>query len=145
MSPRKTRKLLETEQYSRNLIKEINTWAFHFVRYLGSFSKGTKEELRQMDQRTRKLRAMSKALHPSDDVDWLCVSRYKGGRGLVSIEDSVDVSIQWFEDYIKKRRGRLITVTRNNIYHMLGITHLFPHNELVHLPYIAVAINTRAD
>ena len=29
--------------------------------------------------------------------------------------------------------------------YMLGITHLFPYNELVHLPYIAVATNTRAD
>ena len=28
---------------------------------------------------------------------------------------------------------------------VLGITHLFPHNEIVHLPYIAVAINSRAD
>ena len=28
---------------------------------------------------------------------------------------------------------------------VLGITHLFPYNELAHLPYIAVATNTRAD
>ena len=28
---------------------------------------------------------------------------------------------------------------------LLGITHLFPHNEVVHLPYIAVTTNTRAD
>ena len=28
---------------------------------------------------------------------------------------------------------------------MLGIALLFPHNELVHLPYIAVATNTRED
>ena len=28
-------------------------------------------------------------------------------------------------------------------YIMLGIIPLFPHNELVHLPYIAVATNTR--
>ena len=27
-------------------------------------------------------------------------------------------------------------------YFLLGITHLFPNNELVHLPYIAVATNT---
>ena len=27
--------------------------------------------------------------------------------------------------------------------YLLGITHLFLHNELVHLPYIAVATNTR--
>ena len=34
-----------------------------------------------------------KALYLRDDVDRLYVSRKKGGRGLVSIEDSVDVSI----------------------------------------------------
>ena len=28
---------------------------------------------------------------------------------------------------------------------VLGITHLFLHNELVYLTYIAVATNTRAD
>ena len=32
-----------------------------------------------------------------------------------------------------------------NEWVLLGITHLFPHNELVHLPFIAVAIKTRAD
>ena len=29
------------------------------------------------------------------------------------------------------------------MYVLLGITHLIPHNELVHLPHIAVATNTR--
>ena len=33
-------------------------------------------------------------------------------------EDSVDVSIQRIEDYIKKRGGRLITATRNNTDNM---------------------------
>ena len=47
-----------------------------------------------MDQRTRKLMTMHKALHPRDDVDRLYVSRKEGGRGLASIEDSVDASIQ---------------------------------------------------
>ena len=28
--------------------------------------------------------------------------------------------------------------------YLLGITHLSPHNELVHLSYIAVATNTRS-
>ena len=30
-------------------------------------------------------------------------------------------------------------------WYFLGTTHLFPPNELVHLAYIAVATNTRAD
>ena len=36
------------------------------------------------------------------------------GRGLASIEDSVDASIQRLEDYIQKHDGRLITAFRND-------------------------------
>ena len=46
-----------------------------------------------MNQRTRKLMTMNKALHPRDDVDRLYVSRKEGGRGLTCIEDSADASI----------------------------------------------------
>ena len=57
---------------------------------------------------------MHKVLHPRDDVDRLYVPRKEGGRGLDSIEDSVDTSIQRLEDYIEKRERGLITVIRNN-------------------------------
>ena len=49
-----------------------------------------------MDQRTRKLMTMHNALHPSEYVDRLYVSRKEGGRGLNTNEDSVDASIQQF-------------------------------------------------
>ena len=91
---RRTRKQLKTKRSSRNLIKGINTWAVSLVRYSGPFLKWTREELKQMDQRTRKLMTMHKASHPRDDVDRLYVSRKEGGRGLASLEDSVDASIQ---------------------------------------------------
>ena len=109
----RTRKLLETKLCSRNLIKGINTWAVLLVRYSGPFLKWTRE-LKQMDQRTRKLMTIHKALHPRDDVDRLYVSRKEEGRGLASIEDSVDASIQRLEDYIEKHEGRLILAIRNN-------------------------------
>ena len=57
---------------------------------------------------------MHKDLHPRDDVDRLYISRKDGGRGLASIEDSVDALIQRLEDYIQKRDGRLITAIRND-------------------------------
>ena len=57
---------------------------------------------------------MHKALHPRDEVDRLYVSRKEGGRGLASIGDSVDTSIQQLEDYIQKHEGGLITATRND-------------------------------
>ena len=66
-----------------------------------------------MDQETRKLMTMHKALQSRDDVDRLYVSR-KGGRGLTRTEDSVEATIPRLEDYTEKRRGRLMTVTRNN-------------------------------
>ena len=54
-----------------------------------------------MDQKTRKLMIMQKALHPREDVGRLYVYRKEGGRGLASIEDSVDASIQQLQDYIE--------------------------------------------
>ena len=45
-----------------------------------------------MDQKKTKLMTMRKAQHPRDDVDRLYILRKAGGRGLGSIEDSVDAS-----------------------------------------------------
>ena len=57
---------------------------------------------------------MHKTLHPRDDVDRLYVSRKEGGRGLTSIEDSIDASIQKLKNYVEKHEGRLITAIRND-------------------------------
>ena len=59
---RRTRKLLETKLSSRNLIKGINTSAVILIRYSGPFLKRTRKERKQMNQRTRKLMTMHKAL-----------------------------------------------------------------------------------
>ena len=72
-----------------------------------------------MDQRTRKLMTMHKALHPRDDIDRLYVSRKERGRGLASIEDSVETSIKRLEeciekDCIEKNERGLITAIRND-------------------------------
>ena len=57
---------------------------------------------------------MHKALDTREDVDRLYVSRKEGGRGLTSIEDSVDSSIQRLKDYIQKHDGGLITAIWND-------------------------------
>ena len=108
---RRTRKLLETKLYSKNIIKRINTWA---VRYSGPFSKWTREDLKQRDQITRKVMTMHKALYPRHGDDRLYVSIKVGERELTSIDDSSNVSIQWPEDYTEKRERGLISTTRNN-------------------------------
>ena len=97
-SKRRTRKLLETKLNSRNLTKGINTWAVPLVRYSGHFLKWTRDELKWIDQRTKKVMTMYKTLHLRDDVDRLYVPRKEEGRGLASIEDRVDTSIQRLEN-----------------------------------------------
>ena len=67
-----------------------------------------------MDKRKRKLMTMHKALHPRDDVDRLYVSWKEGERGLASIEDNVDTSLQRLEDNKEKHERRLITSIRND-------------------------------
>ena len=49
---------------------------------------------------------IQKALQPKDDIDLLYVSR-KGGRGLASNEDWVDVSIRRLEHHIKKDQRKI--------------------------------------
>ena len=56
---------------------------------------------------------MHKALHPRDAVaDYKY--QEKRGRGLASIEEIVDASIQRLKDYIEKHEGGLITAIRND-------------------------------
>ena len=57
---------------------------------------------------------MHQALHSRDDVDRRYVSKKEGGRGLASIEDTVDASIQRLEDSLEKKEGGLITAIKND-------------------------------
>ena len=63
---------------------------------------------------------MHEALYPRYDVDILYVSIKWGGRGLASIEDSVDASIHRLEDYIEKLKGGLIPAISNNTDNTMG-------------------------
>ena len=58
----------------------INTWVVFQRGYSGPFLNWTREELRNVDIRTRKLVSRYKALHPRDDIDRLYVTRKEGGR-----------------------------------------------------------------
>ena len=58
--------------------------------------------------------SMYKTLHPTNDIDRLYVSRKEVRRAFASIEESVSESIREAEDYKKKNKRRLITVTKHN-------------------------------
>ena len=54
------------------------------------------------------------ALHPKSDVDRLYIPRKEGGRGLISIEDCVELRIRGLEVYIPGSEERLIQTARGD-------------------------------
>ena len=91
-------------------MKGINTWVVSFVIYSGLFLIWTREN--QIDQRTRQLMTMYKALHSRDDVGRLYIYIWWKERE----EDLLALKIALMDQYNDRRlrRGRLITATRNN-------------------------------
>ena len=59
------------------------------VRYSAGIIEWTKEEMREMDRKTRKIITMYGELHPRSNVELLYLPRSEKGKGMVSIEDCV--------------------------------------------------------
>ena len=70
-----------------------------------------------MDQRTKKL-TMRPLTEIGDGINRLDVSRKRGERGLISIDDWIDETIQGLEEYTKNSKKRLITAASNSNYNL---------------------------
>ena len=79
---RRLRLVLKLKLNGRNKFQAINTWAVALLRYGAGIIKWNKEELQNLDRKSRKLLTLYGALHPKSDVDRLYLPRSKGGRGL---------------------------------------------------------------
>ena len=62
----------------RNLAEALNTWAVSVVRYSTGIVKWSKNEMKEMDRKTRKIMCMYRALHSRADVDRICLPRKAG-------------------------------------------------------------------
>ena len=54
------------------------------------------------------------ALHTKSDVDRLYTPRKEGGRGLISIEDCIELAIRGLEVYVHGSEERLIQAARGD-------------------------------
>ena len=86
---RRLKNILKSKFNAGNLTRAINTWAVSIFSYSAGIIDWTKQELQNIDPKTRKMMTAYKALHPKADVDKLYVHRKDGGRGLMSIEDTI--------------------------------------------------------
>ena len=65
---------------------------------------GGKVNSKLIDRKTRKFFTIYGALHPKSDVDRLYISRKEGGRGLISIEDCVELARRGLEVHAHRRK-----------------------------------------
>ena len=109
---RRLKKNLKSNLNGGNLVCGVNTWALSLLRYSAVFVSWRKSELQAIDRKTRKLFTIYGALHPKLDVNRLYIPRKEGGRGLISIEDCVELAIRGLEVYGHGSEERLIQAAR---------------------------------
>ena len=117
---RRLRKVLKSKLNGGNLVRGVNTWVVSLLRYSAAFVSWRKSELWAIDRKTRKLFTIYGALHSKSDVDRLHIPRKEGGRGLISIEDCVELAIRGLDVYVHESEERLIQAARGDKIDGLG-------------------------
>ena len=97
---RMLRKVLKSNLNDENLVSGVNTWAVSLLRYSEAVVSWRKNKMQPIDRGTRKLFTIHGALDPKSDVDRLYIPRKKGGRGLISIEDTFELAVSGLEGYV---------------------------------------------
>ena len=105
---RRVKKTLSSKQNAGNVIKAINSWDVSLLRYSGGIVNCTKSELAELDRKTRKLLTIHGALHPRSNVGRLYLPRREGGRGLISVEDAINIEERNINVYISQSQERLL-------------------------------------
>ena len=100
---RRLKLVLKSKLNRRNKILAINTWAVSLLRYSGGIIRWNKDDLLEMDRRTRKLMTMNGALHLKSDINRIYIPTKRGGRGLIIAESSVQRGKNSMDWYIKHR------------------------------------------
>ena len=110
---RRIRKILKSKLNGGNTISAINSRAVSIIRYGAGIIDWTKSELDQMDRKTRKLLTIYRSQHPQADVDRLYWKRSKGGRGLISVKECVEIEKCSLTKYVKESKEELIIAVRD--------------------------------
>ena len=99
---RRTRKIWESELYSRNKVTAYNTFALPVLTTSVSVLDWNEQELKDLDVKTRKVLNLFGSLHSKGDIDRLYVPRSNGGRGLNSVLDMFKNRMANLSNYLQQ-------------------------------------------
>ena len=85
-------KILKTKFTGGNIVRTIKTWTITKLKYSTAFLDWTISDLQEMDRKMGKLMTLHYALHHRNNVDHQYITRSKGGRGLPSVEYTVNLT-----------------------------------------------------
>ena len=97
------------------MVTAINTWAVSLMRYSAGIVEWTKADLDVTDRKTRKLMTMYGMLHPRSNVSRLYLPRSEGGRGLLSVSDSVNIERRSLQCRVSSTQEKLLKVAQKYI------------------------------
>ena len=110
---RRAKLILKSKWKGRNKIMALNTQPVFILKYGGIF-KWNKNELQEMDRKTRKFMTMNRELQPRSDVARLYVSGKNGGRGLTECENKVKGEKNDLGWYVKNNIEPLLLAVRTS-------------------------------
>ena len=99
--------VLRSKLNGGNFIAGMNAWAVSSIRYGTGVLDWTKEELKSIDIKTRKLMTMNGSLHSRGNVGRLYLPR-KEGSGFISCEECMDVEVQSLDKYLSESKGWML-------------------------------------
>ena len=98
-----------------NTFSAINSRAVAVARYSAGVVHSRKDKLQKIDRKTRKLLIIYRTYHPQSDKDRLYVKRKTGGRGLISVEDAVNIEINSLRIYVGNSEEQLPSEVRREV------------------------------
>ena len=108
---RRVKKCLKSKLNGGNMVKAINIWAVSLMRYSVGIVEWTKADLDVTDRKTRKLMIYG-MIHPRTNVSRLYLPRSEGGRGLLSVSDSVNIKRRSLQCHVSSTQERLLKVAQ---------------------------------
>ena len=109
------RKIWSSQLNAYNKIVASNTFAVPIVIYSFGILDWTKENIKQLNIKTRKIMNMNNSMNRRSDIERLYISRKEGGRGLRNLEDEYLARIPSFKAHldIEKDNNKFISKVQN--------------------------------